>query len=100
MKFTIENDNIKGGLEYDEIFISTNGTLGFRPYELFVSSLVGCSGTLLRTILTKRKHPFQKIEMEVSSIRNPELSNRIDKLLFTAYVATEEHRSQANRENN
>jgi len=90
MKFTIESDHIKGNLAYGELSISPIEKNGYRPFELFVSSLAGCSGTLLRTILTKRKYPFQKIQMEVSSIRNPEEANRIERLSFTAHVLSDE----------
>jgi putative redox protein len=90
MKFTIEDEKISGDLGYGKISISLNETNGYRPYELFVSSLVGCSGTLLRKILTKKRFPFQKIDMEVVSIRNPNHSNRIEQLSFKAYVHSNE----------
>lgn len=90
MKFTIEDEKISGNLGYGEISISPNETNGYRPYELFVSSLVGCSGTLLRNILTKKQIPLQKINMEVVSIRNPNHANRIEQLSFKAYVHSNE----------
>ncbi|MGG3562797.1 OsmC family protein [Neobacillus rhizosphaerae] len=90
MKYTIENDHIIGNLGFDPITISPSENKGYRPFELFVSSLVGCSGTILRNILTKRKYPFQKLEMEVSAVRNPEHANRIEQLSFTAFVQSEE----------
>jgi len=90
MNFTIEDEKISGDLGYGKISISLNETNGYRPYESFVSSLVGCSGTLLRNILTKKRIPFRKIDMEVVSIRNPNHSNRIDLLSFKAYIHSNE----------
>ena len=84
MEFTIENDHIKGDLEFGELAISSDETDGYRPYELFISSLAGCSGSLLRTILTKRKNSFEKIKMEVTAVRNPGQANRIEQLSFSA----------------
>lgn len=88
MKFTIEDEKISGKLGFGEISISPNENNGYRPYELFVSSLVGCSGTLLRNILTKKRIPFEKIDMEVVSIRNLNHANRIEQLSFKAFVHT------------
>ncbi|MEH7439481.1 OsmC family protein [Neobacillus drentensis] len=90
MKYIIENDHIIGNLGFNPITISPSENKGYRPFELFVSSLVGCSGTILRNILTKRKYPFQKLEMEVSAVRNPDHANRIEQLSFTAYVQSDE----------
>jgi putative redox protein len=90
MRFTVDEEKIIGDLDYGDILISTNVKNGYRPFELFVSSLVGCSGTLLRNILNKKKIAFGKIEMEVTSIRNPDHANRIEQLTLTAYVETDE----------
>ncbi|MFD1708315.1 OsmC family protein [Siminovitchia sediminis] len=89
MEYTIENDHIKGDLGFGEIVISPCETKGYRPYELFVSSLAGCSGSLLRTILTKRRMSFEKIKIEVTAVRNPDQANRVEQLSFSARVYTE-----------
>lgn len=89
MKFTIESEQIKGKLGFGDILVSTNELHGYRPFELFISSLVGCSGTLLQNILVKKRLVYQKIDMEVSSVRNPEHANRIEQLTFIAYVQME-----------
>ena len=86
MKFTINSDSITGALGYGELAISPNEANGYRPFELFVSSLVGCSGSLLRTILSKRKVSYQTLQIEVFSVRNPDQVNRIDHLSFIANV--------------
>ncbi|RJS62402.1 OsmC family protein [Bacillus sp. PK3_68] len=90
MEFIIENDHIKGDLAFNEIAISSSEKNGYRPYELFVSSLAGCSGSLLRTILQKRRHSYQKLEMKVSSVRNPNHANQIEGLSLTAYIHSKE----------
>ncbi|WP_026583183.1 OsmC family protein [Bacillus sp. J33] len=89
MKFTIERDHIRGNLGFGEISVSPSEANGYRPFELFVSSLIGCSGTLLRNILFKKRISYQKLEIEVSSVRNPEKANRFEQLAFIAYVQTE-----------
>ena len=89
MKFTIENEKIVGELGFGSLSISPNDTIGYRPYELFVSSLIGCSGTLLVNILKKKRVEYKSIEMEVSSVRNPNLANRIEQLSITASVQSD-----------
>ncbi|MCM3667954.1 OsmC family protein [Mesobacillus maritimus] len=90
MKYTIENEQINAELGYGAIQISPDDTKGYRPFELFVSSLAGCSGTLLRNILTKKRIPYGRLELDVDYVRNPDQANRIEKLMFTAKVYTEE----------
>lgn len=96
MKFTIENENIVGELGYGSLPISPNDTIGYRPYELFVSSLIGCSGTLLGNILKKKRIEYKRIEMDVSSIRNPNHANRIEQLSITANVQSNQPLSEQN----
>jgi len=96
MKFTIENEKIVGDLGFGLLPISPNETIGYRPYELFVSSLVGCSGTLLGNILKKKRVEYKNIDMEVSSVRNPDQANRIEKILITAYVQSNQSLSEQN----
>lgn len=90
MKYIINKDHIKGTLGFAEIAVSPIEANGYRPFELFVTSLAGCSGTLLETILTKSRHSFQKLEMEVHSVRNPNHANRIEQLSFIVYVFSQD----------
>lgn len=96
MKFTIENEKIVGDLGFGSLPISPNDTIGYRPYELFVSSLIGCSGTLLGNILKKKRVEHKRIEMDVSSVRNPDHANRIEQLSITAYVQSDQSISDQN----
>lgn len=96
MKFTIENEKIAGDFGFGALPISPNETIGYRPYELFVSSLIGCSGTLLGNILKKKRVEYKRIEMDVSSVRNPDHANRIEQLSITAYVQSDQSLSEQN----
>ena len=96
MKFTIENEKIVGDLGFGSLPISPNDTIGYRPYELFVSSLIGCSGTLLGNILKKKRVEHKRIVMDVSSVRNPDHANRIEQLSITAYVQSDQPLSEEN----
>lgn len=98
MEFTYYNDKIIGQLEYGFLPISPNSELGYRPFELFVSSMAGCSTTLLENILTKKRIEYKRIDLTVSALRNPEAANRIEQLSFTAAVQSLEQMNQEQAE--
>lgn len=97
MYFAIE-EKIIGKFNYGQLDVSPDDSSGYRPYELFVSSMIGCSGAILRKILTKKKQPFTSIKAEISSVRNSEAANRIEQLSVTAFVVTEKPLSNEQEE--
>jgi putative redox protein len=98
MEFTYYNDKIIGQLEYGFLPISPNSELGYRAFELFVSSLAGCSTTLLENILTKKRIQYNRIDLTVYGVRNPEAANRIEQLSFTAAVQSQDQMNQEQAE--
>ncbi len=89
MKFTYSNEKLTGQMEYGLLPISPNAELGYRPLELFVSSLTGCSTSVLANILVKKRIDYKSIDVNVSTVRNPEKANRIEQLTFHVGVQTE-----------
>ncbi|MCG1023413.1 OsmC family protein [Sutcliffiella horikoshii] len=98
MKFLIESDRVIAELSSNQLVISTTPGIGVRPYELFLSSLIGCGGTLLRTILEKKRVPYEKLEMQADSIRNPSHANRIERISINATIFSKEEMPLAQRE--
>lgn len=75
------NENgFQTNLDFDELKISSQGAYGFRPYQLLVSSIVGCSGGVLRKILEKKRLPFKKITISSQIKRNQDIANRIEEI--------------------
>ncbi|ESU31266.1 hypothetical protein G3A_17970 [Bacillus sp. 17376] len=89
MDFTYYNEKLIGQLEYGFLPISPNTEMGYRPMELFVASLTGCSTTVLANILTKKRIDYKRIDVQVSATRNSEEANRIEKLIFNVSVQTD-----------
>ncbi|MBM7622060.1 putative OsmC-like protein [Bacillus tianshenii] len=89
MKFIIEQDRILSDSGFRTLSISPNEENGYRPYELFISSLIGCSGTLLRNILTKKRFAYERIGMEAAATRNAAHANRIESISITAYISAD-----------
>ena len=68
-------------LEFGKLTISGDETKGFRPYQLLVSSLVGCSGGVLRKVCEKMRMPIEDMEIQVMEVlRNPEEASRLEKV--------------------
>lgn len=74
-------DGFEAQLERGILKISSNEEKGFRPYQLMVASLVGCSGLVLKNICEKMRMPLESLEIEVHEvIRNEEEANRLEKI--------------------
>jgi putative redox protein len=68
-------------LDFGTLTISGDESKGFRPYQLLVSSLVGCSGGVLRKVCEKMRMPIEEMEIDVLEvIRNPEEASRLEKV--------------------
>ncbi|MFG6118854.1 OsmC family protein [Thalassobacillus sp. B23F22_16] len=80
MEFFMRENGIRTQLEYGELNISSNEEFGFRPYQLMVSSIVGCSVGVYRKILDKQRVKYEDIKVTVDVTRNPDVANRIEKV--------------------
>lgn len=83
MKFNFKDSGaLEAEFEYGKLDISSNSELGFRPVQLLVSSLVGCSGGLLKKVMEKKRIAFDTIKMEVEIERNEEEANKVTKIVL------------------
>ncbi|MGB2993265.1 MAG: OsmC family protein [Paenisporosarcina sp.] len=81
MKYVMTENGFETNLEFGKLTISGDETKGFRPYQLLVSSLVGCSGGVLRKVLEKMRMPVEEMEIDVLEVvRNPEVASRLEKV--------------------
>ncbi len=80
MNFKMKDNGFTSDLDFGQLFISGQEEYGFRPYQLLLSSVAGCSGGVLRKVLTKMRIEFDDIEIEANAIRNPEEADRIEKI--------------------
>ena len=56
MRFSILDDHIfEGNFTFGDLPISTDENVGYKPMQLFVSSMVGCSSSILVNILKKKR---------------------------------------------
>ncbi len=81
MKFKLsESGAFRGNFEFGELSVSGNSEIGFRPFQLLVSSIVGCSGSVFRTVLDKKRISYDTIEIEASVERDEQKVNKVTKV--------------------
>lgn len=83
MKFVITDREIKTEVGYGTLTISANEEEGFRPYQLLVASIAGCSASVFRTILHKQRIDFDEFIIEADVSRNEKEANRVEKIALT-----------------
>lgn len=80
MEFFLKEEGVRTSLGYGELDISGNEDHGYRPYQLMVASIAGCSASVFRKILTKQRVDVADLKITAEVVRNPEEANRIDKI--------------------
>jgi len=81
MEFKLsESGAFRGNFEFGELSVSGNSEIGFRPFQLFVSSIVGCSGSVFRTVLDKKRISYDTIEIDASVERDEQKANKVTKI--------------------
>jgi putative redox protein len=80
MEFLMKEAGFYTTTEYGDLHIAGDDVNGFRPYQLLVSSIIGCSGSVLRQILMKKRIEIEDIAITAQVERNKVNANRIDKI--------------------
>lgn len=71
---------MRAELPYGEIDISGNEDYGYRPFQLMVASIAGCSASVFRKILEKQRTEIADLQVHAEVERNSEEANRIEKI--------------------
>ncbi|MFC0522116.1 OsmC family protein [Pontibacillus salicampi] len=80
LHFYLKNEGIRTSTDFGQLNISSDDALGFRPYQLMVSSIAGCSLSVFRKILDKQRTEYEDIKVTADVTRNEEEANRIEKI--------------------
>lgn len=98
-QFHMNTDGFQTKTAFGDLQISSQNEHGYRPNELFVASIVGCSGLTLQNILEKMRTSFTDIHVTTDIERNPDKANRLEKIHLDFTVistnATEEKLGKA-----
>ena len=71
---------------FGKLEVSANEQYGFRPFQLMVSSIAGCSGTVMKKIFVKKRMELEKLTIKADVTRNPDKADRIEKIHLTFIV--------------
>ena len=93
MEFNMKDHGFATTTEFGELNVSTDAEHGFRPFQLMVASIVGCSGSVLKKVLTKMRVDYSDLTVTARVERNKEKANRIEKL-HLHFVISGENLSQ------
>lgn len=80
MDFYLKDNGVRTSFEYGQLNISGDETFGFRPYQLMVASIAGCSIGVFRKILDKQRVDYEDIKITADVQRNADEANRIEKV--------------------
>ncbi|WP_164670030.1 OsmC family protein [Virgibacillus doumboii] len=86
MNFYLKDEGIRIDFDYGQLDISGNEEYGFRPFQLMVASIAGCSGSVFRKILKKQRTEYEDLTITAEVERNPEEANRIERIDLHYYV--------------
>ncbi|RYG73313.1 OsmC family peroxiredoxin [Lentibacillus lipolyticus] len=80
MDFHLKEEGMRVDLEYGQLDISGDETYGFRPFQLMVASIAGCSASVFRKILKKQRTEVEDLVIQANVERNPDEANRIERI--------------------
>ncbi|TCT19641.1 putative OsmC-like protein [Melghiribacillus thermohalophilus] len=86
MKFTMKEKGFAADFEYGTLDISADSDYGFRPFQLMIASIAGCSGSVFKKVLDKKRINFEDIEITVDYQRSGDKVNRIEKIHLSFFV--------------
>ncbi|HET7627906.1 MAG TPA: OsmC family protein [Bacillales bacterium] len=80
MEFQMNGESFRAELGYGTLSVSADEQLGYRPFQLLVSSLAVCSGTVLQKVLRKKRIAYDDITIRADVTRNPDKADRVEKI--------------------
>ncbi|MGN7469167.1 OsmC family protein [Brevibacillus sp. SAFN-007a] len=80
MNFEAKENGFVAHFPYGDLHVSGDEAYGFCPYQLLVSSIAVCSGSLLRSVLGKMRMPCSAMKITADVTRNAAKANRVEKI--------------------
>lgn len=80
MEFRLTENGIAMETGLRKLHISLDEAHGFRPFQLMIGSLAGCSILVLKNVLQKMRISFNDITVQADVERNEAKANRIEKI--------------------
>lgn len=75
-----EGGTLETDLDFGTLRISGNSELGFRPFQLLVSSIVGCSSLVFKRVLEKKRIAYDEMTVKAEVEREQDGVARVRKI--------------------
>ncbi|KAF0815706.1 MULTISPECIES: OsmC family protein [Cytobacillus] len=79
-EYEIKNGVTNLNTKYGVLVVSPDHSKGFKPIELLVSSIVGCSGQILSNVLVKKRIKISAIRIKTNVERNEKEANKVTRI--------------------
>jgi len=86
MEFVFKDNYATVQFDYGQLTTSSDETYGFRPYQLMVSAIASCSGSVFKRILRKQRIEIEGLTITATVHRNEQEANRIEQIDLTFKV--------------
>ncbi|CCF13507.1 osmC-like family protein [Brevibacillus laterosporus GI-9] len=80
MQFTQMNQNLQTTLPYGNLTISSDRQQGFKPIDLLVSAIAGCSQIVFTRILEKKRISYNSLTLHVDTVQSENAPNPLTKI--------------------
>jgi len=80
MKFHMKEKGMRTELGYGTLDVSGDELYGYRPFQLMVASIAGCSGSVFMKILEKQRLEVEDLTITADVERNALNANSIEKI--------------------
>lgn len=89
MELKLKGNGYEMETGFGQMMISADDQYGFRPFQLMVASIAGCSGTVMKKIFVKKRMNLEELTIKADVTRNPDKADRIEKIHLTFVVKAE-----------
>ncbi|MCQ6281226.1 OsmC family protein [Bacillus sp. EB600] len=79
-EYELENGVTNLNTKYGALAVSSDPSQGYKPIELLVSSIVGCSGGILSKVLEKKRIKVNTIRIKTNVERNEQEANKVTRI--------------------
>jgi len=86
MEIRLNGNAYEAETGFGKLTISADEQYGFRPFQLMVASIAGCSGTVMKKIFVKKRMNLESLTIKADVTRNPDKADRIEKIHLTFSV--------------
>ncbi|MCR8980796.1 OsmC family protein [Brevibacillus laterosporus] len=87
MQFTQINQTLQTSLPFENLTISSDRQSGFKPIDLLVSAIAGCSQIVFTRILEKQRISYDSLTLQIDAVQSEDAPNPLTKVSLVYNIA-------------